>query len=43
MHPGLGEMRLFRRKVRKEFCQRCHTTENSPRFDFATYWPKIAH
>jgi 2',3'-cyclic-nucleotide 2'-phosphodiesterase (5'-nucleotidase family) len=43
MHPGLGEMRLFRRPVRKAFCERCHTHDNSPRFDFAVYWPKIAH
>lgn len=24
-------------------CVRCHDHENSPRFDFAAYWPKIAH
>ncbi len=24
-------------------CRRCHTPEHSPKFDFATYWPKIMH
>ncbi len=24
-------------------CMPCHRTENSPKFDFATYWPKIRH
>lgn len=24
-------------------CERCHTHENDPDFDFPTYWPKIAH
>ena len=24
-------------------CQRCHTAEMSPEFDFARYWPPIAH
>ena len=24
-------------------CQRCHDTENSPKFDYATYWERIRH
>lgn len=24
-------------------CIRCHTAENSPEFDFRTYWPRIEH
>lgn len=24
-------------------CVRCHDRENSPMFDYATYWPRIAH
>ena len=24
-------------------CLRCHDEDNSPRFDFATYWGKVAH
>ncbi|RYG47240.1 hypothetical protein EON79_07895 [bacterium] len=26
-----------------ETCARCHTGDNSPRFDYKTYWKKIAH
>lgn len=26
-----------------EQCRRCHDEENSPRFDFDVYWPKIRH
>jgi hypothetical protein len=24
-------------------CIKCHTEDDSPHFDFATYWPKVAH
>lgn len=24
-------------------CRKCHDLENSPKFDYATYWPKILH
>ncbi|MCB9744458.1 MAG: cytochrome c family protein [Alphaproteobacteria bacterium] len=24
-------------------CQGCHTLDNSPDFDWASYWPKVAH
>jgi hypothetical protein len=30
-------------KVTAEVCQRCHTANNSPTFDFATYQPHILH
>ena len=30
-------------KVGEKACLPCHTPENSPEFDFATYWPKIRH
>ncbi len=30
-------------KVSPEFCVRCHDPDNSPKFDFKTYWPKIQH
>ncbi|NRA96756.1 MAG: hypothetical protein HRU14_11170 [Planctomycetes bacterium] len=30
-------------KLGKGFCIRCHDPDNSPQFDFAKYWPKIAH
>jgi len=30
-------------KDAKTFCYDCHDLDNSPRFNFETYWPKIAH
>lgn len=30
-------------KVGAKACVTCHTPEQSPRFDFATYWRRIAH
>ncbi|MCE9526065.1 MAG: cytochrome c family protein, partial [Planctomycetales bacterium] len=27
----------------REQCIRCHDHENSPTFDFSTYWPRIKH
>jgi hypothetical protein len=43
IHPGLGIFQQSRRKVSESFCLRCHTAEQSPKFKFADYWPKIAH
>jgi hypothetical protein len=42
-HPGIGQLQQIRRTVRKDYCLRCHTEENSPRFNFEQYWAKIAH
>ncbi|WP_240911566.1 multiheme c-type cytochrome [Paludisphaera soli] len=28
---------------RNRLCYRCHDEDNSPKFDFATYWPKVLH
>jgi hypothetical protein len=30
-------------KLGDKFCLRCHDADNSPGFDFRTYWPKIEH
>lgn len=30
-------------KLGKQFCVKCHDPDNSPKFDFDTYWPKIRH
>lgn len=30
-------------KVGRAACAPCHTLENSPHFDFSTYWPKVKH
>jgi len=43
VHPGVGRFQEIRRTVRSDFCLRCHTEENSPNFNFDTYWPKIKH
>ncbi len=42
-HPGPGVLQQIRRPVKKEFCLRCHTPENSPKFQYERYWPQIAH
>ncbi|MGC8641741.1 MAG: multiheme c-type cytochrome [Isosphaeraceae bacterium] len=26
-----------------DVCNRCHDEDNSPKFDFATYWPQVRH
>ena len=28
---------------RNRLCIRCHDEDNSPKFDFATYWPQVIH
>jgi hypothetical protein len=35
-------VRLPMREAEK-FCYRCHDLDNSPAFDFETYWPKVDH
>ena len=40
-HPSPAEH--MRKRVKKEFCLRCHTPENSANFNFDTYWKKIQH
>lgn len=30
-------------KIRDESCMKCHTSNNSPRFDYEAYWKKVAH
>lgn len=34
---------LDRGTAKQNLCVRCHDYENSPTFDFDTYWPKVAH
>lgn len=36
-------MRLTTDEVGQRFCYTCHDLDNSPDFDFDTYWPKIEH
>ena len=37
------QMRNTIADARKNTCTRCHDLDNSPDFDFDTYWPKIEH
>jgi hypothetical protein len=36
-------MRLTMEEADREQCITCHDLDNSPDFDFETYWPKIVH
>ncbi len=38
-----ASMRLTLAEARKNDCGRCHDLDNSPDFDFDTYWPEIEH
>lgn len=38
-----SEMRRTRATIEEQTCTKCHDLDNSPQFDFSTYWPKIAH
>jgi hypothetical protein len=37
------QVRLTLEDARKQDCYRCHDLDNSPEFDFETYWPKMEH
>lgn len=46
--PALQEklrqaMRLTKATAQEQACVRCHDLDNSPAFDFQTYWPKVEH
>jgi hypothetical protein len=36
-------MKLSYTEVEKSICRECHDLDNSPKFDFQKYWPKVAH
>ena len=38
-HAGQGTLE----PVTAAICVRCHDPDNSPKFDYATYWPRITH
>lgn len=38
-NPAAAKMK----KIDSSACTGCHNPENSPRFDYAKYWPKIKH
>jgi 2',3'-cyclic-nucleotide 2'-phosphodiesterase (5'-nucleotidase family) len=43
LEQALLEMRVTPEQARRKTCIACHDLDNSPKFDFDTYWPKIAH
>lgn len=38
-----AEMRLTLEEAKKSQCYNCHDTDNSPEFDFDTYWEEVKH
>ena len=36
-------VRLTKAQAEKQACLKCHDFDNSPKFDFKTYWPQIEH
>lgn len=36
-------LRLTAAEAKAGLCQTCHDHDNSPEFDFETYWPKVKH
>jgi hypothetical protein len=31
------------KEAQRDSCMRCHDLDNSPKFDFDTYWDKVKH
>ena len=36
-------VRVTKAQAEKKVCLKCHDFDNSPKFDFKTYWPDIEH
>ena len=36
-------MRVTLAEAKERLCNRCHDLDNSPKFDFDIYWPKVNH
>lgn len=43
LEQALLEVRVTLEQARRKTCIACHDLDNSPKFDFETYWPRIAH
>ncbi len=37
------DVRVTLEQARRTTCLRCHDLDNSPKFDFDSYWPQVAH
>jgi len=42
-NEGNKSGQLFKTGSVVDMCMRCHDLDNSPEFDFQTYWPKVKH
>ncbi len=40
---GRASMRLTLPQAKANVCNKCHDLDNSPKFDFDKYWPKVNH
>ena len=38
-----SQMHVTLQQAKKNTCVRCHDLDNSPEFEFETYWPQVAH
>ena len=38
-----SQMHVTLQQAKKNLCVRCHDLDNSPEFEFETYWPQVAH
>jgi len=36
-------MKVTKAEAEKHLCATCHDLDNSPDFDFPSYWPKVEH
>jgi hypothetical protein len=43
VEQSLSEVRVTLEQARRKTCIACHDLDNSPKFKFDTYWPRIAH
>ena len=42
-NEGNKEGQVFDRGKVVQMCMECHDLDNSPDFDFQTYWPQVVH
>ncbi|MFP6768775.1 MAG: cytochrome c family protein, partial [Planctomycetaceae bacterium] len=43
IEESLPDVRVTLEKARRITCIGCHDLDNSPKFDFDSYWPQVAH
>ena len=40
---AMAALKLNRKEAEAKVCSKCHDHNNSPHFNFDTYWPKVSH